>query len=162
MKVLLAVDSSPCSEAATDAVLTQFRPEETEVLVLHVDEWARHISTELAFAEGANAADDVLEQRARIRREGQTLMHRSAQRLRAARFTASTEMRSGDAPQAILECADAWRPDVIVLGSHARRGVDRLLCGSVSETVLRHAACSVEVIRVRADSKPVDAHLTTP
>ncbi len=129
--------------------------------VLHVDEWPRHVPAELAFAEGPNAADDVLEQRAKIRREGETLMDRSAQQLRAAKFKASTEMRSGDAPQAILECAEAWRPDVIVLGSHGRRGVDRFLSGSVSETVLRHAACSVEVIRARAVSKTMEAGMAS-
>jgi nucleotide-binding universal stress UspA family protein len=71
----------------------------------------------------------------------------AAQRLQAAKFKASKEMREGDARGAILDCAGEWRPDVIVLGSHGRRGLDRFLLGSVSENVVGHAACSVEVIR---------------
>jgi nucleotide-binding universal stress UspA family protein len=39
--------------------------------------------------------------------------------------------------------------DMIVLGSHGRRGIDKLLIGSVSETVATYAHCSVEVIRPR-------------
>ena len=53
-----------------------------------------------------------------------------------------------DSPaRAILAAADAWLPDLIAMGSHGRRGFDRLVLGSVSETVSLHAACSVEVVR---------------
>ncbi len=48
---------------------------------------------------------------------------------------------------AILEAAEKWNADLIVMGSHGRRGFDRLILGSVSETVALHALCSVEVIR---------------
>lgn len=49
----------------------------------------------------------------------------------------------------ILDEATHWGADLIVVGSHGRRGVDRFLLGSVSEAVALHAACSVEVIRKR-------------
>lgn len=53
-----------------------------------------------------------------------------------------------DAPaRAILESADSWKADVIVMGSHGRRGLDRIVLGSVSESVALHAHCSVEVVR---------------
>jgi nucleotide-binding universal stress UspA family protein len=48
---------------------------------------------------------------------------------------------------AILNAADTWLADLIVMGSHGRRGFDRLLLGSVSETVALYAKCSVEVVR---------------
>jgi len=47
----------------------------------------------------------------------------------------------------ILDVAKAWGVDLIVLGSHGRHGWDRLLMGSVAESVALHAHCSVEVIR---------------
>jgi len=47
----------------------------------------------------------------------------------------------------ILDEADAWKADLIVLGSHGRRGMDRFWMGSVSEAVAMNARCSVEVIR---------------
>lgn len=48
---------------------------------------------------------------------------------------------------AILSAAEEWKADLIVMGSHGRRGLDRLILGSVSETVAMHARCSVEVVR---------------
>lgn len=53
-----------------------------------------------------------------------------------------------DAPgKLILEEADTWGADLIVMGSHGRRGIKRLLIGSVSESVALHATCSVELVR---------------
>lgn len=43
-----------------------------------------------------------------------------------------------------------WNADLIMLGSHGKRGLDRFLLGSVSEAVSRHAPCSVEIVRPMA------------
>jgi nucleotide-binding universal stress UspA family protein len=53
----------------------------------------------------------------------------------------------GNARVLILDQAKEWGADLIVLGSHGRRGVERLMLGSVSESVAIYAHCSVEVIR---------------
>jgi nucleotide-binding universal stress UspA family protein len=45
--------------------------------------------------------------------------------------------------------AAEWPADTIVLGSHGRKGLERLLLGSVSYNLVRHAPCSVEVVRER-------------
>jgi nucleotide-binding universal stress UspA family protein len=55
----------------------------------------------------------------------------------------------GDAADAICRVADRLRVDVIVVGSHGRTGIGRLLLGSVSEHVVRHAPCPVLVVRDR-------------
>jgi nucleotide-binding universal stress UspA family protein len=47
----------------------------------------------------------------------------------------------------ILQDADEWGADLIVCGSHGRRGLSRFLLGSVSEAIATHAKCSVEIIR---------------
>ena len=47
----------------------------------------------------------------------------------------------------ILDEASSWAADLIVLGSHGHRGIDRFLLGSVSEEVAMHAKCSVESVR---------------
>jgi len=146
-KILLAIDESPCSQAAVDAVLKQFPPEPSDVRVLHVDEWPKDLPTYLAFAEGPAAVSNIVSMHNERVRRGEELIARAAHRLTAAKFRASTDMRSGDARHEILNCAAEWRPDVIVIGSHGRRGVDRFLLGSVSESIVRHADCSVEVVR---------------
>jgi nucleotide-binding universal stress UspA family protein len=149
MKILLAVDNSEYSEAAVNAVIHQFAPDRTEVQVLHADDWPKGLPAALTFAEGPKAADDILERHETMRREAAALVAHAARRLRTAGFEATTSVRDGDPQQTILECAADWHPDLIVLGSHGRRGFDRLLLGSVSEGVARRAACSVEIIRGR-------------
>ena len=49
--------------------------------------------------------------------------------------------------QIILDEAKQWGADLIVLGSHGHRGINRFLLGSISEAVAMHAECSVELIR---------------
>jgi len=60
--------------------------------------------------------------------------------------TEVTEPKESPA-RAILEMADEWKADLIVMGSHGRRGLNRIVLGSVSESVALHARCSVEVVR---------------
>lgn len=150
MKILLAIDDSPCSEAAVEAVLRQFSARQSDVRVLHVDEWPKGMPVSLAFAEGPGSAGNILSAHDEARRRGNELVSRAAARLAAASFQVKTELRRGDARHEILDCAAAWHPDVIVLGSHGRSGLDRFLLGSVSENVMRHATCSVEVVRAAA------------
>jgi nucleotide-binding universal stress UspA family protein len=68
-------------------------------------------------------------------------------RLEAAHFTVVTEIRVGDARREILDAAAEWHPDLIVVGSHGRQGLERFLLGSVSASVVRHAGCLVDVVR---------------
>lgn len=73
-------------------------------------------------------------------------------------------VRFGEPAQAIVHEARAWSADLLVLGTHARRGAARLLLGSVAETVLRHAPCSVLVIPpapVAANAEPA-VHVGPP
>jgi nucleotide-binding universal stress UspA family protein len=54
---------------------------------------------------------------------------------------------AGSPKHTILEEAEAFNADLIVLGSHGRGRVERFLLGSVSLAVVTHAKCSVEVVR---------------
>jgi nucleotide-binding universal stress UspA family protein len=56
-------------------------------------------------------------------------------------------LRSGSAWRAILSMIEEDRPDVVVMGTHGRRGVGRALLGSVAEMVVRGAPCPVLVVR---------------
>jgi nucleotide-binding universal stress UspA family protein len=48
---------------------------------------------------------------------------------------------------AILDFAKDWKADLIVVGSHGRRGLTRFMLGSVAESIARHAHCSVWIVR---------------
>ena len=59
----------------------------------------------------------------------------------------SVSVDFGNAEERILALAQKVRADLIVVGTHGKRGVDRLVLGSVAESILRHAHCSVAVVR---------------
>ena len=63
--------------------------------------------------------------------------------LRGAGVTAEWEYRDGDAATEILAAANASNADLIVVGTHGRTGLQRLVLGSVARNVLQHARCSV-------------------
>jgi nucleotide-binding universal stress UspA family protein len=149
MKVLLAVDGSEGSEVALNAVIDQFEPARTKVQVLHADDWPNGLPASLTFAEGPEATADILRRHETRRLAADVLVARVASRLRTAGFVTTTTVREGDAQRTILQCAADWHPDLIVLGSHGRRGFDRLILGSVSEGVAHRAPCSVEITRGR-------------
>jgi nucleotide-binding universal stress UspA family protein len=58
------------------------------------------------------------------------------------------EVRKGEVPEALIEAAREHHAEVIVVGTHGRQGIGRLLAGSIAETVVRRAPCSVFVARV--------------
>jgi nucleotide-binding universal stress UspA family protein len=147
MKVLLAVDGSACSEAAVQAVIDRFRPEDTAVKVLHAVEWMREMPLCFQFAEGPTAGRDITESRSQSFDRARQLVERVAAQLEFKGFRTSVSTPDRDPRHAILDCAREWPANIIVVGSHGRRGLDRLLMGSVAEAVVRHAPCSVEIVR---------------
>lgn len=56
-------------------------------------------------------------------------------------------MREGDPREVIVEQAETWQADLIVLGSRGLSTIKRWILGSVAESVVRHAPCSVEIAR---------------
>lgn len=141
MKILLAIDASPFSQAAIETLTAQFQPEDTEVRVLHVVEpIAYSVPMEMAPGYHPELNDQV--------KEGQKLVEAAAEMLRAAGFKVTSLVEKGDARSIIVDQATAWPADLILVGSQGRKGLNRFLIGSVSEAVARHAPCSVEVVRV--------------
>jgi nucleotide-binding universal stress UspA family protein len=141
MKVLLAIDDSKFSEAATHALIAQAKPKETEVRVLHV------IEPVVIAGEGGFLIDsEAMTQE--LRKKGEVLLTQTAQALRTAGFQVATAMEEGNPKSVIVDFAAKWPADLVIMGSHGRKGLDRFLLGSVSETVVRYAPCSVQIVRI--------------
>lgn len=150
MRVLLAVDGSACSEAAVQTIIDRFCPDDTEVKVLHAVEWMREMPLCFQYSSGPTAGHDVVESRNKSFERARELVEGVAAQLEFKGFHASVSTPDADPRHAIVEAAREWPADVIVIGSHGRRGLDRLLLGSVAESVVRHAPCSVDIVRVPA------------
>jgi nucleotide-binding universal stress UspA family protein len=79
---------------------------------------------------------------------GKEVVAHAEQLLVNAGFMTRALFEKGDPRAVIIDHATRWNADFIMLGSHGLKGLDRLLMGSVSEAVLRHAPCSVEIVRI--------------
>jgi len=143
MKVLLGIDHSKYADDVARAFISQFRPENTDVLVLHVLQPLGLIAPpEMAIGYAPELAD--------MKQPAHELVERIADLLRNAKFKAETATEAGDVRECILDAAAEWHADLIVVGSHGKRGIQRFLLGSVAEFVARHAKCSVQIIRTMA------------
>lgn len=150
MKLLLAIDDSRFAEAAIQTVLSQVRQDHTQVLVVHALDWSGLMPSPFPPV-GVQPMLSVPRLESIIESETQRahdLVKTAAERLRSAGFDSSVSIREGDPKMVILDCATEWKADLIVVGSHGRKGLTRFLLGSVSDAVARHAHCSVEIARI--------------
>ena len=152
MKILLAVDGSDCSNAAVEEVARRSWPAGSAIKVLS--------AVELPFiptTETWSLPESYYSQLEQVSREqARAAISHAVMKLQADRETPleiQTAIINGQAKDVILDEAAAWRADLIVLGSHGYRGWQRFLLGSVSQAVVSHAPCSVEIVRSRTDGK---------
>lgn len=149
MNVLLAIDDSEFSQAALNGVIAHVPKQGTVVCVLHVVEPMWYAGTEsLEAIEHWDAVHAAAVQR------GKELVARAEKVLRTAGFEVSSLVAEGDPREMIVDQAAKQRADLIVLGSHGRRGWRRMVLGSVSEAVARYAPCSVTIVRAPAAAGP--------
>jgi universal stress protein A len=142
IRVVVAIDGSQASEGTLQALAAQFNSQQAAVRVLHVVEPFTIAVSPLM------APDYAPELEARLK-DGRALVERAKNILDASGFAAEAEVREGDIREMIIESAEDWGADLIVVGSHGQKGLPRILLGSVAEAVARHASCSVEVVRAR-------------
>ncbi len=139
MKVLAGIDDSKSSGDVSRAIVTQFRTENTEVRVLHVLQASAPAPPQMASGYAPELEDQ--------KKPAHELVERIAKELRGAGFKVDTAVEVGDIRETIIDSAEAWGADLIVVGSHGQSAIQRFLLGSVAEFVARHAKCSVEIVR---------------
>jgi len=142
VKILLCTDGSKYSEAATEAVLERGSSQDGEFRILSVVDNLDDAFPEIHeyCVEHENGKDPRF-------KAAESIVESTARRLRAKGLHVTTEVEWGDPKTHIVDVARRWHADLIVLGSHGRKGLEHFLLGSVSETVARHAPCSVAIIR---------------
>jgi nucleotide-binding universal stress UspA family protein len=151
MKILLGVDGSDCSMVAVRSVAQHPWPPNSQMRVISViplviPTGAMILPTHAPVTVQPSIVE-ALQKEARDR--GEEAFSRARQILGEAgiKVVETESLPVGDARQVILDQAKDWGADLIVVGSHGYRGVDRFMLGSVSESVAMHAHTSVEIIR---------------
>jgi nucleotide-binding universal stress UspA family protein len=78
-------------------------------------------------------------------------LDRVAERLKKCGWNVRTEVLEGSPRRTINAFAKEWRADLVMVGSHERSPLARLCLGNTAQSVMRHAPCSVEIVRPRGD-----------
>jgi len=141
MKLLLASDGSPFSDPAAHAALYRPWPPGSMIRVLTV------VETPLPLGPEAAIATHFAETEAVLRREAEATVQSVRDTVGRSGLPVETHIREGVAGREIVEEAKAWGANLILMGSHGRTGLERVLMGSVAQYVVAHAPCSVEVVR---------------
>ncbi len=140
MKILIALDGSEASEVSIQEAMSRPWPEGTEFsLITAVDPYF-FVRAPLLLAEAKQTTEENLTE--------------NAKKLSSAGWKTSTCVVMENPRHAISKSATEWKADLILLGSRGRSTLQRLLIGSTAQSVLRHAHCSVEIVRA-ARNRPM-------
>lgn len=125
-RILLATDSSKSSNKGVRFLMEEFRPENIEVVLVHVIPFLRYPE---------------------IKEAGQALIDRDAERLVKSGYAVNAILKLGHPAEEIMKVADRQKADMIVVGAKGLGAVARFFLGSVSSKLIQHSTCSVLVVR---------------
>lgn len=150
MKILVPIDGSEFSKAAVREVASQPWPAGTKVRLLY----ALELYPRGLHGAGVLPPDRYEDLENLDRSRSRNFLDDAVSALKEAGFREediSTCVTIGTAKRVILDEAEQWNSDLIVVGSHGDGAIKRFLLGSVSLAVAMHAPCSVMVVKIREE-----------
>lgn len=147
MKILVATDGTEHSREVLNAALRYNLSDGDEIKVISVVDVAVPLTVDLygGFLPATTEIESA------VRENAETIVKQAEEYLRSKitgeKIFISTEIISGSPESRIVETAEEMQADVIIVGSHGYNRWERLLLGSVSDSVVHHAPCSVLVVR---------------
>lgn len=142
-KILVPVDFSPFSEAAVDYAVVLAKQFQAEMFLIHVIESQVYSVTDTSMVVSHEAA---------LKMTAGALMDNLRQATLEKGLSVNASVVSGVPYREIVRKAEEEGVDLIVVGTHGRTGVERLLLGSVAEKIVRLA--TVPVLTVRSPKRP--------
>ena len=136
-RVMVATDFSSSSEAAGNAGMSLAIAFAAEVILVHVVSFVYY---DVAYANIRSAEDEA-------RRSAEKRLVAIAASMEARGLRVRTLVRAGKAGESIADAAREVGADLMVVGTHGRHGLNRLLLGSVAERVVRLAPCHVLTVK---------------
>lgn len=142
--ILVPVDFSEYQETVLGLATSLTRASNAKLVIVHVADPARTYGESSVYAGVADPQREVMEERLR--------------KVRPASPEVAFEHRylRGAPANAIVDCAKELNADLIVMRTHGRRGISRVLMGSVAEAVNREAPCPVMTINTRTQEPEAD------
>lgn len=145
-RILVPVDGSAASLSGLDEAIRLAKSGGGRLRVLHVVDGIAFVDVHSAFLADRN----------KFRESGKQLIQEVMARVKKQHVRAEpaiVENFSGRAADTVLKDAKKWNADVIVMGTHGRRGLNRLVLGSDAELVLHGALVPVLLIRANRFAK---------
>ncbi len=150
-KLLIALDYNPSAQKVAETGYELAKSMNAEVILLHVvADYTYYSSLDYSPIMGFDTfsnlgviqTNSVLE----LENAAHEFLEKSKVHLRDSSI--KTLVKDGDTGDAIIEAAKNLEVNIVVLGSHSRRGLDKILMGSVAEKVLRHSKVPLFIIPV--------------
>ncbi|HMM47653.1 MAG TPA: universal stress protein [Thiobacillaceae bacterium] len=145
-RILVAVDTSPTGQRALETAITLARDAGATLRIVHaIDTISVNLGIE--FPLQADATGELM-------KRGEALLADAAARAEAVGVPAETALLTVSTlelrvAEALAADADTWNADLVVVGTHGRRGLSRLFLGSVAEGIARIANVPVLLIRAK-------------
>ena len=143
-RILVPIDGSATSEAGLKEAIRMAQLMQASLRMIHVVDELSFALTVDAYSYHAGELLDL------TRKNGAKLLETAVNTARAAGVEADSvlyENLDRTVHQRVMDEADDWKADLIVLGTHGRRGVRRAVLGSSAETIMRGAAVPVLLVR---------------
>lgn len=151
MRILFATDGGRQSDAAVQAIQRLSLSAGDEIKVISVVDMALPMAVDIY----GGYLPDTMEFEKAARENGTKILEAASAKLSAFAeangAAVSSELLFGSPDSRIVESAEQWNADLIVVGSHGYSRWERLLLGSVSDSVVHHAPCSVLVVRTPSE-----------
>jgi len=144
-RILVPVDGSTTSNLALEEAFKLAKEQQAQVRIIHVvDEVSLNLESDFASDAFINA----------LRKSGNAILAKAEKKARDAGITIETQLleripiehRISDM---IVDDGKHWKADLIIMGTHGRRGINHLLLGSVAEKLVRIATTPVLLIRAK-------------
>ena len=145
--ILVPTDFGDCADHALDVAVALAQRLDAKITLLHVCELP--VSAYAMYAQGLYFPMDTLEAAA------QKALDSAAARLRARYAGSDAILRSGTAVDKLMDARDEVHADLIVMGTHGRHGVSRMLLGSVAEKTVRMSKVPVLTVPAKELVEPV-------
>jgi nucleotide-binding universal stress UspA family protein len=151
MKILFATDGGKQSDSAIKMLKNLALADGDEIQIVSVVDMAIPMAIDIYGGYLPDSAELSKTARENATKILETTEQRIAEQFKGRSLVISSEVLFGSPESRIVETAEATHPDIIVLGSHGYSRWERLLLGSVSDSVVHHAPCSVLIVRSPAE-----------